>query len=89
MRQDALAEQLDGLHDALVGHARPVQSKAHLLDVQALLMPRDLFDAVCGIANDEPILPQLLDGQTKRLTRGQDVVLAPLRVGFVLGGCGR
>src|SRR3989304_6248087 len=48
-------------------------------------MPRDLFDAVCGIADDEPILPQLLDGQMKRLTRGQDAVLAPLRVGFVLG----
>ena len=72
MRQDVLAQQVDGLHDALMWHAGPVQAKAHLLDAQALLMPRDLFDAVRRIADDEPILPQLLDGQMKRLAGGQD-----------------
>ena len=46
MRQDALAEQRDGLQHALVRHAGPVQAKAHLLDAQALVMLLDLLDAV-------------------------------------------
>src|SRR5262245_565902 len=84
--QYALAEQRDGVEGAPVRHARPVHPDPHLLDAEPLPVALDLLHAVLGVAHDEAVLAELLDGPAERLTRGQHVVLSPLGVRVVLGG---
>src|SRR6185503_757631 len=83
--EDTLGQQLHGAQHLGLLHARPLDAEDEAVGLEAGGVALDLAHRVVGVAHDEAVRHQLLELLREAVSLGQRLVLAPRRIGLVLG----
>ena len=98
MGDDFLAKEFELAHGVGVGRAGPLESEVEVIDAEFVAVAADLVDYLLGVADEEAVPGELMEGNGEGLAFRELLVLAPGGVGCVLafqvgtafgvGGCG-